>query len=32
MNPFALARTELQAIFASALQAVNGRRCTAAFI
>jgi hydroxypyruvate reductase len=32
MNPFAMARTDLQAIFASALQAVNGRRCTAAFL
>ena len=32
MSPFALARTDLRAIFASALQAVNGRRCTAAFL
>jgi glycerate 2-kinase len=32
MNPFAMARTDLRAIFASALQAVNGRRCTAAFL
>jgi glycerate 2-kinase len=32
MNPFAMARTDLQAIFASALQAVHGRRCTAAFL
>jgi glycerate 2-kinase len=32
MNPLARARTDLRAIFASALQAVNGRRCTAAFL
>ena len=32
MNPFAMARTDLRAIFESALQAVNGRRCTAAFL
>jgi len=32
MNPFDVARTDLRAIFESALQAVNGRRCTAAFL
>jgi glycerate 2-kinase len=32
MNRFAMARTDLRAIFASALEAVNGRRCTAAFL
>jgi glycerate 2-kinase len=32
MNPFAMARTVLRSIFASALDAVNGRRCTAAFL
>jgi glycerate 2-kinase len=32
MNSYARSRTDLRAIFASALQAVNGRRCTAAFL
>jgi glycerate 2-kinase len=32
MNPFGVARRDLRAIFESALQAVNGRHCTAAFL
>jgi glycerate 2-kinase len=32
MNPLDTARTALRAIFDSALQAVNGRRCTTAFL
>jgi hydroxypyruvate reductase len=32
MNPFDVARADLRAIFASALQAVDGRRRTAAFL
>jgi glycerate 2-kinase len=32
MNPFDVARVHLRAMFACALQAVNGRRCTADFL
>jgi glycerate 2-kinase len=32
MNPLDVTRTDLRSIFESALQAVNGRRCTTAFL